>query len=359
MYSIPLVTAVLVTVSLVAGHGQVNRITSGSASNAGPNQYWAGDSANSKTATRVMYKASGPAYVLFDGFADNSQMSCEGSAKSPAPKTFTVAAGNEIDVYWEGATSELKGKSGTGSLAAYNPWVHAMGFVFDYISSCHGDCTTFDATNAGWTKIAHAGIDTGQTISNALRETMKNKPEEYFPTSGPGLWAMAKLVQNGSKWTIRVPKTLKSGQYIIRHELAAVHNPKTSDPSSGPQLYIACIQVDVTNGGDTSLPTGTQAKDLYRPDGAFANIDVTSLTASFFNVAIPGPAIWDSSSSLLSPRDSNAEASVANTSFNTTEKTARTKTKACKERRSTIKHAAAGRAHRSSLPCVHRKNRLA
>ncbi|KAJ6593315.1 glycosyl hydrolase family 61-domain-containing protein [Mycena capillaripes] len=295
MHSVSLIAAILASITLVAGHGQVNRVTHGSTSNTGPNQYFAGDSANSKTATRVMYKASSPAYVLFGGFTDNSQMSCEGSAKSPAPKTISVAAGDEIDVFWEGATSELKGKAGTGSLTAYNPWVHAMGFVFDYITSCNGDCTTFDATNAGWTKLAHAGIDTSKTISSDLRATMKGKPEQYFPTSGPGLWAMAKLVQDGSKWTIKIPSSLKSGQYMIRHELAAVHNPKTRcvNPTSGPQMYIACIQLDVTNGGDTSLPAGTQAKSLYSPDGTFANIDVYSGSFNPAKVDIPGPPIWD------------------------------------------------------------------
>jgi hypothetical protein len=68
-----------------------------------------------------------------------------------------------------------------------------MGFVIDYITSCNGDCTKFDATNAGWTKIAHAGMDMSQTISSGLRQTMKNKPEQYYPSSGAGLWAMAKL----------------------------------------------------------------------------------------------------------------------------------------------------------------------
>ncbi|KAJ7935278.1 glycosyl hydrolase family 61-domain-containing protein [Mycena leptocephala] len=297
MYSFSVIAAILASTSLVAGHGQVNRVTHGSTSNTGPNIYFAGDSDNSKTATRVMYKASSPAYVLFGGFTDNSQMSCEGSSKSPAPKTITVTAGDEIDIYWEGATSELKGKAGTGSLTAYNPWVHAMGFVFDYITSCNEDCTTFDATNAGWTKLAHAGIDTSKTISNELRATMKGKPEQYFPTSGQGLWAMAKLVQDGSKWTVKIPSSLKSGQYMIRHELAAVHNPKTSNPTTGPQMYIACIQLNVVNGGDTSLPAGTQAKSLYDPNGAFANLNVYSDSFNPAKVTIPGPPIWDGVSS--------------------------------------------------------------
>ncbi|KAJ7725648.1 glycosyl hydrolase family 61-domain-containing protein [Mycena maculata] len=293
MRYLPLAAAILASTPLVSGHGQVNTVTSGTTVNAGPNQYWAGDAKNSKTATRVMYQASSPAYVLFDSYGDNSRMSCEGSAKSPAPTTISVAAGDYIEVYWEGATSELKGKAGTGSLTAYNPWVHAMGFVFDYITSCNGDCTTFDSTNAGWTKIAHAGIDMSQTISSDLRETMKNKPEQYYPTSGLGLWAMAKMVQNGSKWSIQIPSSLESGQYMIRHELAAVHNPKTNDPTTGPQLYIACIQLDVTGGGDTSLPAGTQAKSLYLPDGTFANTNVLSGSFNPANVPIPGPTIWD------------------------------------------------------------------
>ncbi|KAK7057704.1 glycosyl hydrolase family 61-domain-containing protein [Favolaschia claudopus] len=297
MYSLSLIAALLSSTSLVAGHGQVHRVSSGGSSNTGPNIYFAGDSANSKTATRVMYKASSPAFVLPSGFTDNSQMSCEGSAKSPAPDTIDVNAGQSIDIFWEGATAELKNKAGTGSLTSYNPWVHAMGFVFDYITSCNGDCSNFDATNAGWTKLAHAGIDTSKSISDGLRSTMKGKPELYHPTSGPGLWAMAKLVQDGSKWTVNIPSSLKSGQYMIRHELSAVHNPKNSNPTSGPQNYIACIQLNVKNGGGSSLPSGTQAKDLYSPNGAYANIDVNSPSFDPSKVEIPGPAVWDGVSS--------------------------------------------------------------
>ncbi|KAJ7603726.1 glycosyl hydrolase family 61-domain-containing protein [Mycena rosella] len=375
MHSLSLAAAILASTSLVqlvVGHGQVNRVTVGSTSNSGPNQYYSGDSKNSKTATRVMYKASSPAYVLPNGFTDNSQMSCEGSSKSPAPETISVAAGQEIEVFWEGATSELKGQPGTGSLTAYNPWVHAMGFVIDYITSCNGDCTTFDATNAGWTKIAHAGMDMSQSISSALRATMKAKPEQYYPTSGNGLWAMAKMVQNGSKWSIKIPSSLKSGQYMVRHELSAVHNPKNSDPTTGPQLYIACIQLDVTNGGDATLPAGTQAKSLYSPDGAFVNINVLS----GFNpadIGIPGPAIWDgvSSSSSNNGNTGNKAATTKATTAaafapTTTKKAATTtssgaastSSRACRKRRGLLTRGK--RAHKANAPSRRtHQNRLA
>ncbi|KAF7297901.1 hypothetical protein HMN09_01010900 [Mycena chlorophos] len=325
------VALVLAAVPFVAGHGQVNRVTAGSTTNKGPNQYWSGDAANADTVTRIMYKASSPAYVLFNDFDDNSKMSCEGSARSPAPKTLKVSAGQSINVYWQGATGELHGKPGTGGVTAYDPWVHAMGFVFDYITSCDGDCTKFDSTNAGWTKLNGQGIDMSQTISPELRQTMQDKPEEYFPRNGPGLWAMAKLVQDGSKWTINVPSSLKSGQYMIRHELAAVHNPKTSDPTSGPQLYIACIQLDVVNGGDRSLPEGTQAGHLYLTNGAFANIDVYSDSFNPRNVEMPGPPIWDEVSMYVAAagvdvdvhvRDATEEAADSTTGNNNTQASA-------------------------------------
>ncbi|KAF7314376.1 hypothetical protein MKEN_00910300 [Mycena kentingensis (nom. inval.)] len=321
MYS-SLVALVIASVPFVAGHGQVQRVTAGSTSNAGPNIYFSGDSLNKNTVTRLMYKASSPAYTLPRDFGDNSKMSCEGSANSPAPKTLKVNAGEEITVYWEGATSELKGKSGTGGLTSYNPWVHAMGFVLDYITSCNGDCSKFDATNAGWTKIAHAGLDSSQTISDGLRATMKSKPEQYFPKSGSGLWAMAKLVQNGSKWSIKIPSSLKSGQYIVRHELSAVHNPKTSDSTSGPQNYIACIQLDVVNGGDATLPAGTQAKNLYKSDGDFANIDVYSGSFNVNDVPIPGPAVWNGASSSSSNTGSTSDDSEDDDDETTTKKVA-------------------------------------
>lgn len=67
-----------------------------------------------------------------------------------------------------------------------------MGPIQDYITSCDGDCSSFDATSSGWTKLAGSGIDPSSSISDDLRATMKAKPEEYHP-SGKGLWAMARL----------------------------------------------------------------------------------------------------------------------------------------------------------------------
>jgi len=93
-----------------------------------------------------------------------------------------------------------------------------MGSVTDYITSCNGDCSSFDATNAGWVKIAEFGLDKSQSISSELRNAMAGKPEPYYP-QGQGLWGMAKMVQESSTWVVTIPQALQNGQYLVRNEV--------------------------------------------------------------------------------------------------------------------------------------------
>ncbi|KAF5335885.1 hypothetical protein D9758_017546 [Tetrapyrgos nigripes] len=256
--------------------------------NDGPNIYYDGDSVNSATATRKMYQASSLAYLNYWDFSDNNKMACESA--DPAPSSISITAGSELTIYWEGAMSELLNKAGTGDTDGTNPWVHAMGPVTDYITSCNGACSSFtadDAGNAGWTKLATWGLDTSQSISDDLRETMAGKPEEYYPTAdqGKGLWGIAKLVEDSSSWTVSIPKGLQSGEYLVRHELAAVYSPKSS--GGGPQLYVACIQINIQDGGEDQLPQGTPAGSLYETDGFLANYDVYTDSTVFEDI---GPA---------------------------------------------------------------------
>jgi lytic cellulose monooxygenase (C1-hydroxylating) len=117
-------------------------------------------------------------------------MACEEAG--PAPGIVQVSAGSTVSLQWAGATNDLQGKAGVGGSPSF-PWVHAMGPIMDYIAPC-GDagCESFDASSAGWTKLAEFGIDNSQSISDGLRTTMANKPEKYYP-EGQGLWAMAKF----------------------------------------------------------------------------------------------------------------------------------------------------------------------
>lgn len=50
------------------------------------------------------------------------------------------------------------------------------------------------------------------------------------------------------KWTSTIPKNLAPGNYLIRHELLALHQANT------PQFYPECAQLVVTGSGTVSAP---------------------------------------------------------------------------------------------------------
>jgi hypothetical protein len=165
-----------------------------------------------------------------------------------------------------------------------------MGSIATYIGSCNGDCKGVDASQIEWVKIDFDGLSPGNIFDN-LRNAMANKPEPY---RSDGLWAMAKMIENGSQYSSRVPQGLKNGQYIMRSELSAVHNPLADgNPTSGPQLYVGCLQIEVRDGGDVQLPKGTKAGSLYQTNGDFARYSVFTSPASFPE---PGPQKWDGAS---------------------------------------------------------------
>jgi len=272
----------------VSAHGDVYSVSANGKTVKALNPYYPVGS----SAVRVMNKNELPeAFIEPPQWTDNSKFSCENAGNKPAKEHLTVTAGSSVTVSWRGATDELVHQAGTGNTGERKPWVHATGPILDYLTDCKGDCTKFDATNAGWTKIQAMGIDMGASISDALRNTMKHKGgvgEPYYPL-GKGLWAAAKMIQENSNWNVQIPKELKSGKYLLRHEVSSMHSAGKN------QNYIACIQLDVVSGGSAALPSGTQAKDLYSPNGAFAKFSIYNDKPESFQV--PGPALWDRSSS--------------------------------------------------------------
>lgn len=277
--ALALVAAVL---PFVTAHGQPEYVEVNGQRYDAPNIYYDGDAKNANTPIRKAYRSDAQAFVYQQDFGDASKMACEGAGG--APGSIKLNAGDYFTWKWAGATTELQ-NAGYGEQA----WVHGQGTVADYIAECtNGDCTSFDASQAGWTKLDLFGLDTSQSITDQLRNALAAKPEPYRASTG--VWGLAKLIQDGSKWTFQVPSSLKAGKYILRSELIALHNPLVNgDLTSGPQLYAGCAQIEVVNGGSTSLPAGTNAGQLYQPWGDFAWFNVMNNNG----FTDPGPAVWD------------------------------------------------------------------
>jgi hypothetical protein len=93
--------------------------------------------------------------------------------------------------------------------------------------------------------------------------------------------------QDRDSFTFTIPKSLPSGDYLLRAENIAIH---AASSANGAQFYISCAQITVTGGGSgtpgptISLPGGYKATD----PGLLINIYHPIPTSYKY----PGPAVW-------------------------------------------------------------------
>ncbi|KFA47512.1 hypothetical protein S40293_02168 [Stachybotrys chartarum IBT 40293] len=233
------ITALLATAATVSAHGFVQTVTSGSTTYDGynpnvhpyqQNPVYAGWAANNGDLGFVEPNAAGTPDVI-----------CH-KAGRPGSQHVVVQAGQSITLQW-------------------NTWPgdSHKGPIIDYLARCSGSCSTVDKTSLRFFKIAQQGL-----IS-------------------PNNWATDVLGRNSNRWTVRIPSSLQAGNYVLRHEIIALHSGASPN---GAQLYPQCINIQVTGGG-SSQPSGTPGTSLYRATdpGILHNI-YTSTT-----YPIPGPSM--------------------------------------------------------------------
>ncbi|OJJ61479.1 hypothetical protein ASPSYDRAFT_148011, partial [Aspergillus sydowii CBS 593.65] len=143
---------------------------------------------------------------------------------------------------------------------AWSTWPEDhRGPVLDYLANCNGECNNVDKTTLKFFKIDEGGYDGDQ-------------------------WATNKLIQQGASWDITIPKDLKAGNYVLRHEIIALHST-----TNGPQPYPQCVNLKVTGGG-TSQPTGVPGTELYNGDEPGLKINIWDEKA-VPSYQIPGPKL--------------------------------------------------------------------
>lgn len=111
------------------------------------------------------------------------------------------------------------------------------------------------------------------------------KVAELGPAFGAG--SISFPSEGLSQYTFTIPRSLPSGDYLLRAENIAIH---AASSSGGAQFYISCAQITVTGGGSgtpgptISLPGGYKASD----SGLLINIYYPVPTSYKY----PGPAVW-------------------------------------------------------------------
>ncbi|KAF2668141.1 hypothetical protein BT63DRAFT_479563 [Microthyrium microscopicum] len=177
---------------------------------------------------------------------------CGPGGAKPAASSCAVKAGSKIEMQMHQQPGDLSACPPKNNPAIggrhFGPVMVYMCEVADAATSS-GDCS--------WVKVAE---------------------DAYTGTESS--WGTEVLNNNCGKRAYTIPKSLKSGNYLIRAEALALH----SQPG---QSYIACSQINVTGGGSTKLPAGVKFPGAYTATEVNKNIWVSNL-----KYTAPGPKVW-------------------------------------------------------------------
>jgi hypothetical protein len=163
------------------------------------------------------------------------------------------------------------------------PWPHGLGPLIVYMAACNGPCQDFDPSEEkSWFKIYETGFYEGIQMPG----TQWEYPNNIGTHSAWDQWQFT----HADGWSVEIPKNLKPGNYLIRHEIIMIE-------LFPPQHYPACAQLTVTGDGD-SLPDEEYMVSFpgaysYDEPGLAVAGDVYSPKArETHNYTIPGPKVW-------------------------------------------------------------------
>ncbi|KAL1957301.1 hypothetical protein VTO42DRAFT_6208 [Malbranchea cinnamomea] len=179
----------------------------------------------------------------------------------------------DIICHRDGAPGAIHAKVNAGATIElqWNTWPESHhGPVIDYLANCNGDCSSVDKTSLKFFKISEAGLNDG---SNA-----------------PGQWASDDLIANNNSWTVTIPKSIAPGNYVLRHEIIALHS---AGNQNGAQNYPQCFNLEITSNGSDN-PEGVLGTELYKADDPGILFNIYQPMDSY---PIPGPALYTGGSS--------------------------------------------------------------
>lgn len=186
------------------------------------------------------------------------------------------------------ATEHATAAPGDKISATWSQWTHSQGPVLVWMYKCAGDFGSCDGSGNGWFKIDQGGFHgDGTTV--------------FLDTESPSGWDIAALVGDGKSWTSTFPAGLAPGNYLVRHELIALHQ------ANNPQFYPECAQVEITGSG-TASPSADQMVAIpgYCQDSdpnIRVNINDHSIPQTY---TVPGPVVFTGSGGAKKARDFTA-----------------------------------------------------
>jgi len=110
------------------------------------------------------------------------------------------------------------------------------------------------------------------------------------PKPAYGTWSTDVMIANNLTWIVEIPPTIAPGNYVLRHEIIALH---AASQANGAQNYPFCFNLAISSSG-TDKPAGVLATTFYKATdpGVLYNIDVAPPVPAY---TIPGPPVYSGS----------------------------------------------------------------
>ncbi|KAG8683435.1 hypothetical protein FRC08_014285, partial [Ceratobasidium sp. 394] len=106
------------------------------------------------------------------------------------------------------------------NVAESGNWIHDTGPMMTYMAQVPAGKTaaTFDGVGAKWFKTGQVGKKNNKWVQGSL--------------------------MTGATFTTQIPETLADGDYLVRHEIIALHN---AGSKGGAEFYPSCLQLRIQN----------------------------------------------------------------------------------------------------------------
>jgi cellulase len=111
--------------------------------------------------------------------------------------------------------------------------------------------------------------------------------ESGFLDVASDLWAANVLMNNNNSWLVKVPTDIAPGNYVLRHEIIALH---AAGNVNGAQDYPFCFNLAIDSTG-TASPDGIPATQLYKATDPGIKFDLFNHPTTYI---IPGVGLtWE------------------------------------------------------------------
>ncbi|KAH8832114.1 family 61 endoglucanase [Flagelloscypha sp. PMI_526] len=222
----------------VAAHGYVQQLRV----NGEYFQTWNPYKDPQQNVTRITRKFpdNGP---LDDGTFNGPNITCKDGGNIPVNMTVKIAAGSTVEFLWTEWLSDHPGPSARFFI------------VMTYLAKCPSGCSTFKGDTGNiWVKIQDDGYDASESVP----------------------WASKRLPLVNSTWAAVIPKSISSGEYLLRHEILGLQR---ASEVGRAQFYPACHQITITGGGSAN-PTGIALPGAYKEDDPGILLEYRNISAT-------------------------------------------------------------------------------